>query len=177
MLPINCERALRAAGEPFFLVADLHRQPCRPALMRVLPPRHGSWQSCAVCRCVAIAAVWHMPRLTQHSSFVRVRVQRVAGSENLIVAPRAAEEAHLRARYHDELHRIRQRRMDDKHRQLLAREGREEHAGACLHADAVPTERLGHVLACLPAWLPVADWLPTSDPHFLWGSHTYPWLT
>ena len=130
-----------------------------------------------MCHFVAVPAVRHIVWLTQHSGVARVHVWRIAVPADMLLPPSAAHGAACAPPLHNGIHRGRWRCANDKHRQLLAREGRAEHAGACLHADAVPTERLGHVLACLPAWLPVADRLPTSDPHFLWGSLTYPWLT
>ena len=132
---------------------------------------------CAVRRCVAVPALWHVSRPLQHAAVTRVHVPRVVLPSESTLAARATREAPVVPLHHDERCVGRSCCANDKHQRLYGREGRAEPEGALVHADVVPAERLGHVLACLPAWLLVADRLPTSDPHFLWGSLTYPWLT
>ena len=63
----------------------------------------------------------HISWLRQHSAVACVHVPRGAGSKIAFVAPRAAEEAHRLRHAHRELHRGRQRCVNDKHRELLAR--------------------------------------------------------
>ena len=130
-----------------------------------------------MCRYVAVPAWVHILRLAQHSSVARVHVPRVAKPADVFLSPLAARGAARALLRHGELHRGWWRCANEKHQRLYGREGRAEPEDALVHADVVPAERLGHVFACLPAWLPVADRLPISDPHFLWGSLTYPRLT
>ena len=125
---------------------------------------------CAVCRSVAVPAVRHILRLTQHLAVAGVCVPRGAGSQDAKFTGRAAEEAHRRGIIQRELHCRRERSTYDEHQQQRAREGRAEFEGELLHASHVPRDPLGHMHAHGHPCLLISARLPNLDPHFLWGS-------
>ena len=89
-LPIDSERALRAAGVFICFVADLDRRPRSPTLLCALPPRRRWRQVCAVCRFAAVPALCHVSPLTQHAAVACVLVLCVIVPSESTLAARAA---------------------------------------------------------------------------------------
>ena len=116
---------------------------------------------CAVCRSVAVPAVRHILRLTQHLAVAGVCVPRGAGSQDAKFTGRAAEEAHRRGIIQRELHCRRERSTYDEHQQQRAREGRAEFEGELLHAGHVPRGPLGRMPAHGPPCLLSSARMPT----------------